>query len=277
MTTTRLTVVVDNLAGTGLIAEHGYALWIEADDRTILFDTAESKGLQPNCRALDLDLCRVTDLVLSHGHYDHSGGVELVLAKAGGARVYLHQAALQPRYVLRNGTTIEPVRMPERSMQALDHLPEGAIHWLTRPTQLTDRIGVTGPIPRRTGYEDPGAPYFFDQSGQRPDLIDDDVSMWLRTEAGLVICVGCAHAGIVNIVIEITRITGERRIDTIIGGLHLLHAAPERLRHTVQALNALDIGRLVACHCSGAAAVDYLAQHLTCQVIRGHSGLSLSF
>lgn len=277
MTTTRLTVVVDNQAGDGLIAEHGYALWIEADDRTILFDTAESKGLQPNCQALALDLSRVTDLVLSHGHYDHTGGIASVLAKAGGARVYVHQAALQPRYVLRNGTTIEPVRMPERSMQALHHLPEDAIQWLTQPTQITERIGVTGPIPRFTDYEDPGAPYFFDQSRQRPDLIDDDVSMWLRTETGLVICVGCAHAGIVNIVNEISRITGEQRIDTIIGGLHLLHAGPERLEPTAQALNALNISRLVACHCSGAAAVDYLADHLTCQVIRGHSGLSLSF
>lgn len=277
MTTTRLTVVVDNQAGDGLVAEHGYSLWIESDDRIILFDTAESKCLQPNCRTLGLDLSRVTDLVLSHGHYDHTGGIAPVLAEAGRPQVYLHQAALQPRYVLRNGTTIEPVRMPERSMQALDHLPEGAIHWLTRPTQITDRIGVTGPIPRLTSYEDPGAPFFFDQSGERPDLIDDDVSMWIRSETGLVICVGCAHAGIVNIVNEIIRITGERRIDTIIGGLHLLHAGPERLQQTVQALNGLDIRRLVACHCSGASAVDYLAQHLICQVIHGHSGFSLSF
>ncbi|MBE0583808.1 MAG: MBL fold metallo-hydrolase [Desulfofustis sp.] len=277
MTTTRLTVVVDNQAGDGLIAEHGYSLWIEADGRTILFDTGESKGLRPNSEALGLDLARVTDLVLSHGHYDHTGGIGLVLEKAGVPRVYLHQAALQPRYVLRNGTTIEPVRMPEQSMQALDRLPEGAICWLTHPVQLTERIGITGPIPRLSGFEDPGAPYFFDQSRQRPDLIDDDIAMWLHTGTGLVICVGCAHAGIVNIVNEIIRITGEPRIETIVGGLHLLHAGAERLEQTVQALNVLNVGRLVACHCSGAAAVDYLAHHLACPVVRGHAGLSLSF
>lgn len=276
MATARLTVVVDNQAADGLVAEHGYALWIETDGQTILFDTGESKGLQPNCRSLGLDLAQVTDLVLSHGHYDHTGGIELVLGQAVCPRVYIHQAALQPRYVRRKNAVIEPVRMPERSMQALDHLPDGSIRWLTRPMSVTDRIGITGPIPRLTEYEDPGAPYFFDQSGGRPDFIDDDIAMWIRGEDGLVICVGCAHAGIVNTVNAIADITGETRIDTIIGGLHLLHAGPERLDATVNALNQLDIGRLVACHCTGIEATEFLAKKLTCQVIKGYAGYSLT-
>ncbi len=275
MTTAKLTVLVDNRAADGLVAEHGYSLWLESGERVILFDTGESKGLLPNSEALGFDLARVTDLVVSHGHYDHTGGIAPVLERAVGARVYIHQAALQPRYVLRQGKDIEPVRMPELSMQSLDRLPEERICWLTRPISMTEDIGITGPIPRVTTFEDPGAPYFFDQSGSRPDLIDDDIAMWLRCDKGLVICVGCAHAGVVNTAEAIMEITGERRIHTIIGGLHLLHAGRERLDKTVAALNDLHVERLVACHCTGAAAVDYLERQLSCQVLRGHAGLSL--
>ncbi len=276
MTTVQLTVVVDNQAAAGLIAEHGYALWVEADGRTILFDTGESKGLAPNSSALGLDLDRITDLVLSHGHYDHTGGVDLVLQRVRQPRVFIHQAALQPRYVKRNATAMAPVRMPERSMQALARLPEDAICWLTRPLQVSERVGISGPIPRLTGYEDPGARYYFDQAGTRADGIDDDMAMWIATPDGLVICVGCAHAGIVNTIRAISAITGERRIHTVIGGLHLLYVEQKRLEQTADALNQMQIGQLVACHCSGDDAVAYLRQHLSCPVVSGHAGFTLS-
>jgi 7,8-dihydropterin-6-yl-methyl-4-(beta-D-ribofuranosyl)aminobenzene 5'-phosphate synthase len=272
-------VVVDNRAALGLTAEHGFALWIEVGERVILFDTGNRDALAANLAKLGLDLSRVSDLVLSHGHYDHSGGIEAVLAKAPGLAVYLHQAALQPRYVAgedgEDGT--RSVRMSAGAMQAIGRLKERSVTWLTHPVFIDDHIGVSGPIPRRTEFENTGGKFFYDPWGRRPDPIEDDNAIWFETDQGLVICVGCSHAGIVNTLNRIVEISGNKDIDTVIGGLHLLHASPRRLEKTVSALNRRYLRRLVACHCTGEGATAFLADRLNCEVIAGYAGFELSF
>lgn len=269
-------VVVDNRAADGLVAEHGFSLWIETGARVILFDTGNRDAFLPNLKTLGLDLSRVTDLVLSHGHYDHSGGIEAVVEAASDLTVYLHQAAMQPRYSSGESGT-KPVRMSADAMQALGRLKETSITWLTHPVRITDQIGVSGPIPRVTDFEDTGGSFFFDPWGTRPDPIDDDNAVWFHTKRGLVICVGCSHAGIVNTLSHIVDVSGETRIHTVLGGLHLLNASPERLEKSVHALNGFNLQRLVACHCTGDAAISHLRQHLACEVAEGNAGVSLSF
>jgi len=267
-------VIVDNSAANGLVAEHGYSLKIEAHGRTILFDTGNSGALLPNALALGFDLAGVSDLILSHGHYDHAGGVDDVLKRATRAQVYLHQAAIQPRYVSRDGA-VKSVRMPELCSRALDRLPEERLHWVTGPYALSESIGLTGPVARETGFEDTGSAFFFDQQATRVDLIEDDISMWICTEEGLAVCVGCSHAGIVNILQAIMRITGETRVHTVIGGLHLMYSQEARLRETARLLNQIGLKRLVACHCTGDDAIDYLGERLSGEVTRGYAGMEL--
>lgn len=270
-----ITIVVDNKAGEGFAAEHGFALWIEEGGRTILFDTGNQEALLPNCRRLDLSFSSLTDLVLSHGHYDHTGGVDSVVSEAGAIQVYLHQAAMQPRYA--NGEDeLRSVRMPAASMRSLWELPDDSIHWLTHPLNLGEHIGITGPISRLTEYEDTGGAFYYDPGGSRPDPIDDDNALWLRGPEGLVVCVGCSHAGIVNTLQTIKKITGETRIRSVIGGLHLINASAERLEKTAEALNNFDLHQLVACHCTGDESFAYLATHLRCEVVQGYAGFSMS-
>ncbi len=269
-------IVVDNRAAHGFVAEHGFSLWIEADQRTILFDTGNKDALSANLQKLGLDLSALSDLVLSHGHYDHAGGVETVLTIRRDIQVYLHQAAMQPRYVRENGGS-RPVRMPTGSMQALWELEDDSIHWLTHPLKITDRIGLSGPIPRYTAYEDSGGSFYYDPEGERPDPIEDDNALWLNSRDGLVICVGCSHAGIINTIEAVMAVSGESRVHTVIGGLHLLHASPGRLEETARRLEQLDIKRVVACHCTGDEAFTFLQQQLSCELTRGYAGLSLSF
>jgi 7,8-dihydropterin-6-yl-methyl-4-(beta-D-ribofuranosyl)aminobenzene 5'-phosphate synthase len=159
------------------------------------------------------------------------------------------------------------------AMEAITLHPENRVHWLNRPVALTNCIGITGPISRTNDFEDTGGPFFLDPEGRQADIIRDDVAMWLHTPAGLVICVGCCHSGLVNTLDYITARTGEKRIAMIIGGLHLLHSSPERLAKTVAALGGFSIGRIVACHCSGEEAVRYLQQHLAVEVVWGQAGM----
>lgn len=275
METVTFTVVVDNLAADGLVTEHGFSLSIKNGSRNILFDTGNKDALMPNAKALGLDLSEISDLVVSHGHYDHSGGVGAVLSQAQGVNIYMHQTAPQPRYKIE-GDSAKSVAMPDRSLQSLDQGVRERINWVTGPIEISETVGITGPIPRSTGYEDTGGPFYFDQQGKHPDLIEDDIALWVRTPKGLVVCVGCSHAGIVNILEAVMEITGERKIHTVIGGLHLMLASGERLQKTVTALNTIAPGQLIACHCTGDKAVDFLDSNLECPVIRGYAGFSMT-
>lgn len=270
-----LTILVDDKAREGLVAEHGFALWIENDERIILFDTGHTTALSENAARLSKDLSKVTDLVISHGHYDHTGGIETVVTRAKKTRVFLHQGAFLPRYV-KEPDGPRAVRMPEQSLKALDRLTDDRMYWATRPLQLNSSIGVSGPIPRNNDSEDVGDLFFLNIECSRPDLIEDDLALWIKTQAGLVVCVGCSHAGIINTLEAVRSITGEQKIHTVIGGLHLKNASSRRLAFTVSELNHLGVKRLIPCHCTGDAATRFLEETVTAELIRGYAGLSVS-
>jgi 7,8-dihydropterin-6-yl-methyl-4-(beta-D-ribofuranosyl)aminobenzene 5'-phosphate synthase len=273
---TSITLLADNCAVQDLRAEHGLSFFIEKEHATILFDTACDNTLLYNAGSLGVDLSLTEMLVLSHGHYDHTGGVADVLSLAPNANVYLHPAAFKERYSIRNETA-KPTSMPDHARSAIFNLPQQQIHRVIKPTMLCSGIGLTGPIPRLTSFEDPGGPFFLDTNGKQPDLIDDDLSLWIESENGLIIVTGCCHAGLINTIRSIVEFTGEKRIAALIGGFHLSTASPERLEKTVKELKQYDIRQIVPCHCTGKNATDYLAQFLDCPVEAGYAGLKLEF
>lgn len=272
MSSFKLTVVVDNKGAEGLAVEHGYCLHIETPSGNLLLDTGQKDALIPNCESLGIALEDVSTLVLSHGHYDHTGGVSQVIRSNREVEIYLHSAAFHPRYSL-DGEKPNIVKMPLKAMEAVMNHNDLKVHWLTRPLSPLPGVGITGPISRNCDFEDTGGRFYLDPAGREVDTIRDDVALWLHGEDGLVVCLGCCHAGLVNTLEYITARTGEKRISTIIGGMHLLHADTTRLEKTVQALSGYDIGRIIACHCSGDEAVRYLAENLSCEVSAGYAGL----
>jgi 7,8-dihydropterin-6-yl-methyl-4-(beta-D-ribofuranosyl)aminobenzene 5'-phosphate synthase len=271
-----LLVVADNHAGDGLLSEHGFSAWIEVGERRVLFDTGQGVALEHNARALDVALWSTDSLVLSHGHYDHTGGVPHVLDDAPAVHVYAHPDATRARWSI-HGDAPRAIGMPPGPRAAIDVLPASRRHWITEPMELEPGLGLTTSIPRRAGFEDPGGPFFLDPHGHAPDTIPDDLALWIRTERGLVVVVGCCHAGLVNTVQAVQESSGERRVDAIVGGLHLRDASPGRLDRTVEALWTLDPALIVACHCTGDAAVARLRESLGPRVQVGAAGASFSF
>lgn len=272
----KITTLVDNHAGNGLRAEHGLSLWIECDGRHVLFDTGQSDALLTNARLLDIDLAQADYIVLSHGHYDHTGGIAPVLEIASHAEVYLHPAAPGIRYSIQSGKA-KPIHMPREAVAALDALPPGRYHRVLGPRMVTARIGVSGPIPRETRFESTGGPFYLDPEGALEDPIEDDLALWAESDEGLVVCVGYSHAGIVNTLSYIQRLAGTTKVRAVIGGFHLLGAAQERMEHTVAALRSLRPHLLITCHCTGEEATAALRKSLGSRVLAGSAGHSYQF
>ena len=273
---TRITILVDNKANEGLVAEHGFSVWIEAAGRRLLFDTGQGPALAANAGKLGVALHAADTLVLSHGHYDHTGGVSLVIDSAPAAHVYCHPAVTTPRYAIRNGAA-RPIGMPESARSALEWVPPERLHWTTRPIEVAPGIGLTGPIPRLRAYEDVGGPFFVDGEGKHSDPIDDDLALWIRTDTGLVVVAGCSHAGVINTLKYAQRLSGTSRIHVVLGGFHLGEASETRVARTMGALTALGPDLIVPCHCTGELAVEKLRQTFGERVQVGSAGATYTF
>lgn len=271
MTDPKITVLTDDRPGPGLIAEHGLAMWIEAGEQRLLFDAGQTDATFTNAERLGIELGTVESVVISHGHYDHTGSLKSVLTVAPHARLYLHPSALEPRYSIRDGRA-KSIAMPDEAKAAALKLPLQQINWLFRPCSHSASMGITGPIPRETDFEDTGGPFFLNREATRPDPLEDDMALWIRTAKGLVICLGCCHAGLVNTVKYVQRISGLQKVRAIIGGMHLLNASEIRLARTCYHLEQWDVETLMPCHCTGERAIEYLAGELGDRVVPGHVG-----
>ncbi|RJP30450.1 MAG: MBL fold metallo-hydrolase [Candidatus Omnitrophota bacterium] len=246
----RITILVENTARTiGLLGEHGLAYWIETDDHCILFDTGQGKTLFENANHLKIDLHQTNSIVLSHGHYDHTGGLNKAIEYARQATLFFHPVAFQPKYVKKDSKGLyvgAPNEVKNTLFQRIQHFRE-----TKEATSICDGIMVTGEVPRRNDYEDVGGDFYLDAPCQQPDPLYDDQSIFFETAEGIVILLGCAHAGVVNTIKYVAELTGNKKIHTVIGGMHLLNASPERIRRTLETFRKFEVAVIGPVHCTG--------------------------
>jgi len=273
----RVTVLVENdAAQAGLRGEHGLAVWIETDDGCVLFDTGQGDALGPNARRLGVDLSRADAIVLSHGHYDHTGGLPLALDAAPHASVYIHPAALDPKYAGAPGLPTRDIGLPVAARRALGTHAGRLVH-TTEPTQVLDGLFVTGQVPRETAFEDTGGPFYLDEACTVADEMLDDQAVYFAGADGTVLIVGCAHAGVVNTMRHVARQTGADTFACVMGGTHLVGASEERLEKTLEAFRQFDVTRIGPAHCTGHEAVARFKEAFPDQFFACHAGSQLEF
>lgn len=252
-----ITLLVDNTAGgQGMQAEHGLSFWIERGDARILFDTGQGMVLEHNAKMLGIPLASVDSIVLSHGHYDHTGGLSDVLNLADCPTVYAHPHAFQPKYS-RKQDGVRYIGIGESQKQAV--MRQAEFFSVTAPHQIATGIWCTGPIPRLNQFETFEGHFFKDLACEKPDFIEDDQALYMECEQGIVVVLGCAHAGVVNTVQYIRMLTNDQPILAVLGGMHLGGATTERMDYTAKKLKSMHVEELMPCHCTGFQAMAYLS------------------
>ena len=270
-------LLADNMAAEPRMeTEHGLSFWVAVDGKNILFDTGQGTALPGNAASLGIDLRRIDAIALSHGHYDHTGGLEHVFERSPVPAIYMHPEATVMRYGCLQALPHKAIGMRNDIAAALT-ARRASIVFTTKPTQITDHVWVTGPIPRMTPFEDTGGSFFVDADCRVKDLIPDDQAMWIGAVKGIVVLLGCAHSGVVNTLDYIAKLTGASRFHAVIGGMHLLNASTDRLAATSEALKRYQARLIVPCHCTGESAISLLRSRFPGECVKGGAGARFSF
>ena len=255
----KATIVSDNCVYhlPGALAEHGLSIFLETDQGNYLLDTGQGKAVVNNALALGLDLATIKGIILSHHHWDHTGGLGPVLDLKGAVDVYAHPDLFKESYsVTEKSVRYIGVPFPRPLLEA-----KGArFNFSDRFRASAPGMWLTGEVPRRTAFE-VGDNRQKRKSGGRfiKDDIRDDQSVVCETEEGLFIVLGCCHAGIINTLTYIEEKMGRQHICAVIGGTHLGPVSDDQRTKSVEALKTFDIERLGVSHCTGQNTASLLA------------------
>ena len=273
-----------------LLAEHGFSaaltLHIDGVNRRLLLDS----GLDPlvashNADVLGFDLSNCESLISSHGHIDHAGGLINLRKRMNTVQqqripLVLHEDAFKNRLVkFQDGRTID-LPAPNRSL--LTNAGYDIIEKHSPSLWIGDTVLITGEIPRTNSFEK-GFPNHYsevEEGKMEPDpLIKDDQAIIMKVkDKGLVIITGCGHAGIINTLNYAKELTGEDRIYSVLGGMHLSGGLFEPIiPTTVEELEKVKPKFVVPCHCSGLKAITEIARKMPSAFIQNSVGTNYIF
>ncbi len=263
-----------------LLAEHGLSIHLRlgSEGHEVLLDAGHTNVAVPhNLPLLEIEPRGVDEVVISHGHRDHTGSVVEFLRERGGRTpVVVHPDAFLERWrVLADGGREGPW---QEDAQAWEQAGAEMVY-VEGPRQLANGCLVTGAIPRRTGFERVSDRLFYSDGGKLvPDGIKDDQAIVVNVKGkGLVVITGCAHSGIVNTVLYAQEVSGVENVHAVVGGFHLCDANEETMQRSIEALKSVRPRLIMPAHCSGLEAARRFAAQMPEEFASGAVGTTLKF
>jgi len=283
-----------------VLGEWGWSMLIEADGFNLLFDTGLRVSATYNAAAMGVDLAKVDKMALSHGHVDHTGGLrdvlELMQTTVGHSNflnpqrreveIIAHPEVFGPKYI-KHGDPAYSFRGIPFVKEELEER-QGARFVMSRgPVWITEDIVWSGEVPMRNDYEKIAPICFLKEGSGRysdgdatfiPDPLDDDAALYIKTELGLVIILGCAHRGMMNTVSHAMEVTGMDKVHMIVGGTHLVSASDYQMESTISELKRMGVQKVGVSHCTGLASAATLANALGPEIFfHNNAGNVLTF
>lgn len=257
----KITTLIEN-GNTGheeLICEHGLSFFLEVQGKKLLFDTGATGAFIDNAKALGIDLAATDEVIISHAHFDHSGGVKRLLAEYPAVRSFvLAQEYFEPKYK-RIGEEVRYIgsRFDQKDLEQAD----ARVLWVSATTALCRGVYLIKGFMRDTAYETMNPDFVLadKMGGYCTDPFEDEIALAVETPHGLVVVVGCSHCGVVNLLHTVSAVL-HKPIYGVVGGSHLMDAPDSRIQQTVADLKQMGLRRLWLSHCTGEGAAACFAE-----------------
>lgn len=259
----KITVLTENVAGSKFLAEHGLSYLIDIDGEKILFDTGHTDVFLINAEKLGIDIhTEVKTVVLSHGHWDHGGGLQYLENK----NLITHPSSFLKRFGKSNPRPVR-LKLSKKEIQQKFRLTETKSHY-----QISNNLFFLGEIPRLNNFESQTTAFEFENG--EDDFVPDDSALAAIVNNELVVITGCSHSGICNICEQAKKATGISKIKAVIGGFHL----KLKNRQTIETINYFkknNVEKLYPSHCTELPALAAFYEEFKIEQVK--TGMILEF
>ncbi len=257
----KLTVLNENLVyRAGLTAEHGLSVLVEEQGRRLLFDTGQTGRFMENAARLGVSLEGLDAIILSHGHYDHCGGLTALEKQLGQLPpVYVRKASFLKKYTAgRRPGEYRDIGIPWKRK-------ESRAKWIDTEDfqEIWPGFYLLGNIPYRPEGEPRPEGFFYQPEGKEemePDAFSDEQFLAVDSPKGLTLVMGCSHMGIINCLLQVRERFPGRPIRCMLAGMHLMNASEEQIQKTIERLRPFRVECLIPVHCTGVEAIVAMKQ-----------------
>lgn len=266
----KISVLCDNESlNKDLGKEWGLSMALELPGNDLwLWDCSASNLFLKNADAMQIEVCKAKGLALSHGHWDHTGGMDALMAADFMGPVYAHPDFANKRYSSggRGGTgdASFPCEYPGTIIVRDD-------------MELEDGLFMITEIPRREGLFEATEGLFLDPEKTQVDPVRDDAFLLLMSNSGPVVILGCCHSGLANSLYHMRDLTGIDSVHAILGGLHLYKTDKTEFENTAKVIEEFQTKLVSPGHCTGKKGYEFLKERLSCEVLPMGSGSVYEF